>query len=608
MSTFDKPVINIQPRINLALILVGAVFFFLIVRLGYLQLLQADFFRSQSENNRLRTVFVPAPRGMIYDRNGNVVAKNRPSFNVDLVSEDSPHPEETLRHLAKILGEDTEKIVNKISNQKKRRRFEPKLILKDVSRDVVARVTAHRHELPGIVINVNPARNYVYGEAAGHLLGYIREITKDQIEKSVYAGYMQGDVIGQYGIEAKWERFLQGKRGVQAVIVNARGNRIGESYFEPEVAGNNLYLTVDLRLQNAAFEALRGKKGAIVAMAVNSGEILAMLSEPAFDPNIFTSEVSTEQWRDLISGPEKRMNNRVAQGAYPPGSTFKIFTAIAAMAEGVISKNERIFCPGFLQFGSRTFRCHKSAGHGNVNLYDAIVQSCDVYFYTMGQRLGVDRIHDYSTRYGLGIETGLDLVEESPGLIPSTEWKKRYFRDAENQKWYPGETLSVAIGQGAVTVTPLQLARSIAAVINGGKVLRPYLIRKIESNDGRISDENFGPAVVGRIDIEPQIIEAVKQGMYGVVNDPQGTGQRSKLDINKTGREIKVAGKTGTAQVVSLGAGKGEHHEDHAWFFGYAPAEKPEILVVALVENGGHGGVAAAPPVKQVMEAYFNAH
>lgn len=603
MRGFEKINLNIPLRVNIAFGVAFSLFFCIGLRLWYLQVLKGDYFRFRSENNLLRTIFVPPPRGLILDRKGEILVKNRPSFDVDLITEDCPRPKETLTELAHILGYDPQVLLDKMRDQRKRKRFEPKLILKDVSRDVVAKVEAQRYRLPGIGINVVPARDYVQREGAAHVLGYIREITRDQLDNVAYAGYMMGDLVGQYGIESRWERYLRGDRGYHAVIVNAGGVKIGERSFKSEIIGHNVSLTIAADVQRAADEALTSLKGAIVAMNPNTGEILALASSPRFDPNIFTSEISPEVWQDLVSGREKKLNNRAVQGGFPPGSVFKIFMAVAALAEGVISPNDHINCPGYFNFGGRPFRCHKKAGHGPVDLKSALIQSCDVYFYTVGQRLGIDRIHDYATRFGLGMQTGLELVEENKGIIPSTEWKKNYFSRPEDQKWYPGETISVSIGQGAVVTTPLQIARGLSALINGGAVWKPYIVQGIRSVDGSFEDDAFKPEQVGVLDVDPKIINIVRDALVGVVNDPRGTARRAQLDKEFN---ITVAGKTGTAQAIGGdGPSRGEHLNDHAWFAAYAPAEKPEIVVVALVENGGHGGVTSAPLVKKVMEAFF---
>ncbi|MCO6432596.1 MAG: penicillin-binding protein 2 [Deltaproteobacteria bacterium] len=602
MAGIDRSPVNLALRFRVAVGVVLTFFFVLVLRLWYLQILKGEYFRVRSENNRLRTIYVQPPRGLILDREGRILVKNRPGFNVELISEDAPNPKETVTRLAGILGMQAAELLPKLHDQSKRRRYEPKLLLKDVSRDIVALVSSRRFGLPGVEINVTPTREYVYGSLASHVLGYIREITKEQLDSPMYAGYRNGEIVGQFGIEHKLERYLQGKRGVRRVIVNATGTRYGESSFDPEIAGHNVTLTIDLDVQRAADEAMQGKKGAVVAIVPNTGELLALTSKPDFDPNIFAGELTAEMWRSL-GGKEKRLSNRAVQGVYPPGSVFKIFMAIAGLQEGVINKHERIYCPGYLSFAGRNYRCHKKNGHGAVNLYESLVLSCDVYYYTLGQRLGVDLIHHYSTMFGLGQLTKLDLVPESEGIIPSTEWKRRYFKNKEDQKWYPGETLSVAIGQGAVSVTPIQLARGLAAVVNGGRLLRPHLVKEIASNDDSFKDDDFGVIEDGVVKIKPSAIAEVRAGLKGVVNDPQGTGKRARLDKSFP---VTVAGKTGTAQVVSLGlASLGEHLEDHAWFAGYAPEENPEILVVTLVENGGGGGANAAPVVRQVMEAYF---
>lgn len=602
MPTLDRSTLNITFRIWVALGIAFFCLFILIVRLWYLQIVKGEFFRDRSENNRLRTIYLPSPRGLVFDRNGELLVRNRPSFNVDLVVEDSPNPKKTIETLAEIVGEDPQVLLERLSKQTKRRRFEPKLLLRDISRDMVGTISAQRHRLPGIIVSVVPTREYVHGGLASHLVGYIREINQDQLKSPTYRGYRLGDDIGQAGIESALERYLRGERGSQAVIVNALGNKIGEAFFQPEIPGTNVTLTIDAKVQKVADKLLEGKKGAIVAMDVQTGDIIAMSSGPTFDPNIFTSEISKEDWSDLTNVKEEKLSNRVLQGAYPPGSVFKIFVAAAALSEGVVTPNERITCNGALQFGRRSFRCHKHSGHGSVDLFESIVQSCDVYFYTVGQRLGVDRIYHYAHDiFGFGQSTDLGLGEESAGLIPSTKWKQEYFRNPEDKRWYPGETLPVAIGQGAVTTTPLQIARGLAAVVNGGKLLKPRVVKQLVASDGRVIQQaSDQPEVVGSVDLEPWILDQVKKAMVGVVEDKRGTGHRAALPKE---RGISVGGKTGTAQVASRESGS--KREDHAWFAGYAPADQPRIVVVAILENAGHGGAVAAPVVHDVMTSYF---
>jgi len=602
MKSLDRPSLNLSVRVWGALGICALCLFILALRLWHLQIIKGHFFRDRSENNRLRMVYIPPPRGLILDRNGEALVRNRPSFNVDLVVEDSPNPEETVRTLAEIVGEPSEALLEKLSRQVKRRMYEPKLLLRDVSRDLVAKITAQRYRLPGVIISVVPARDYIKGDLAAHVIGYIREISSEQLKSPLYSGYRMGDLVGQYGVEARYERYLQGERGSQAVIVNAAGNKIGEAYSHLALAGSDLVLTIDRKLQEVADRALEGKRGAVVALDPNTGEVLALAGSPRFDPSIFTTEVSKETWADLSEGRDNKLSNRVTQGSYPPGSIFKIFVAAAALAEGVVTPSEKFFCPGYQTFGSRRFHCHKHSGHGSVDLFEAIVQSCDVYFYTVGQRLGVDRIYHYAhDLFDFGEPTGLNIGDESSGLIPSTAWKAKYFRNPEDKKWYPGETLPVSIGQGAITTTPIQIARGIAAVVNGGRVVRPRVVRRVMANDGRVLEEaQKGPEVIRSVDIDPGILERLKKAMVGVVEDRRGTGHRAALP-EVSG--ISVGGKTGTAQVASKQSGSKD--DDHAWFAGFAPADNPQIVVVALVENGGHGGVEAAPVARDLFAAYF---
>lgn len=597
--------LNLSIRVRVAVGVLLAAFLLISVRLWYLQVLKGHYFRVRSENNLLRTVYVSPPRGLILDRHGAVLAANRPAFDIEFVAEDSPNPRQTIEDLARIVGRDANELMTKLSEQKKRRRFEPKVLMADISPEMLAKVAAQRHRLPGVVLNVVATRNYVHGDMAAHALGYIREVTREQLDNPQFISYMPGDLVGQFGLESRWEQFLRGDRGIHTLVVNAAGIRIAERSYKQELIGHNLFLSLDAAVQEAADRELKDRRGAVVALDPRTGEVLALSSAPRFDPNIFAREIPTDVWRELVNGPQKNMNNRAIQGTYAPGSVFKIVTAVAALSEGVISPQEKINCPGFYMFGSRPFRCHKHSGHGLVDMKSAMAQSCDVYFYTVGQRLGVDRIHDYAKRFGLGLLTGIELPDERGGIMPSTEWKRNYFKKAEDKKWYPGETLSVAIGQGAVALTPIQVARAVAVLVNGGKLFKPHIINRIESNYGGFRDHAFGEEPFVDQELDPRVVDLVRQSLVAVVNEPHGTGSKAQLDKSLG---ITVAGKTGTAQVASLAReGTGEQFRDNAWFAGYAPAEDPRIVVVALLENSGHGGSVAAPVVRSVMEAFFNA-
>lgn len=598
----DKANLNLAPRAFLTLAAMGVFIAIIAIRLWYLQVVRGDIFREKSENNRLQTLFVPPPRGLIEDRHGKVLVSNRPAFNIELVTEDTPDEKQSVRTLAHVLGIDEAPLIQQLRNQRKRRKFESKLLLPDVSRDVIAKVEAKRYLLPGVVIRVVPARNYVYGDLAAHLIGYIREITQKQLDSAQYDGrYMKGDLVGQSGIEAKWEPYLQGSRGRQRVIVNATGTKVGELVSEGEVLGSTIRLTIGLASQQAADKALSDKEGAIVAMDPNTGEVLALSSSHRFDPNVFTRGLTPEDWRDLIQ--DKKLHNKAIQGGYPPGSVYKVFTSFAVLAEGLMKTEEKVFCGGGLHFAGREYKCHKKTGHGSVSLLPALEQSCDVYYYTAGQKLGIDRIHKWLSDFGFDELTGLGLPEESKGLIPSQEWKRRAFKNPGDKKWYAGETLSVAIGQGANMVTPLQVTRGISAIVNGGKVLEPRIVNLVRASDGRLIEEFKTPKIVREIKADIKVFNTVRKAMEDVVNGPRGTGKRSQLPAPFN---IKVGGKTGTAQVVSLKHGTKGDFNDHAWFVGYAPIEDPKIVVTALIENGGHGGEVAAPAVRQVMEAFFD--
>lgn len=586
----------------------GAIAFLaLISRLWYLQIGQGAVYRDRSDLNRIKTVFIPPPRGTIVDRNGAELVTNRPSFGIEFLKEDAPDPRAVLEELADILGINPSLLAERLEKQSRRRKFEPKLLLKDVSREVVAKVSAARYRLPGIFVSVTPTRLYPNHQIAAHVVGYLREVTQAQLQRAEADTFLPGDMAGQSGLELTFERYLRGQRGRQQVIVNSTGTRVGELSSEPVIPGGTVQLTIDRRVQQAAERALEDKAGAIVALDPRTGEILAMASAPTFNPGVFAGDISAGDWAHLQS--EKRLINKAIQGTYPPGSVFKVFMEAAILAERAASPDERVYCPGSYWFKGRQYRCHKKSGHGSVNLHSALVQSCDVYFYTMGQRLGIDTIHRYAAAFGFDELSGIEVPHEVRGVIPSTAWKRRAFRKSADQKWYAGETISVSIGQGAVSVTPLQVARALAATVNGGRVMKPFLVRGVSSAEGSVSAPLFGtPTVQKELPVSKESLALVRKAMVGVVNEAGGTARRAQLD---PGLGVVVGGKTGTAQVVGMkqrDAAKGDRRddfEDHAWFAGYAPAEDPQIVVVALVENGGHGGAAAAPLTAAVMSAFF---
>ena len=572
----------------------------LISRLLFLQVLSGERYTFLSENNRVRIKRVAGTRGMIFDRQGQLLVDSRPSFDLIFVPEDSSDPQNTLRLLGRYLNRDQAELLKTFEEGKSRAAFDEMVLGRDVEWSAVVAVETHQLDLPGVSLRARPRRSYVDGQMAAHVLGYLGEINQRQLTILKEQGYALGDEIGQYGLERRWEELLRGQSGGQQVEVDALGRRVRVLHEVTDVPGYTVHLTLDRPLQAAAYEALKGKEGTIVAIDVSSGAILALASTPAFDPNVFARGIKSEEWSGLMKDKLRPLSNRATQGQYPPGSTFKIIMAIAALEEGAINPESFIQDPGFFPFGNRQFRDWKKGGHGAVNLHRAIVESCDTYFYQLGAKLGVDRIAKWSRAFGLGEKTGIALDDEKNGLIPDTQWKQKRFR----QPWFPGETISVAIGQGYVTVTPLQLANMMAAVANGGKLYRPYLVSKVESLDGATVRE-YGPELIRSIALKQETLNRVQKALADVVHGPGGTGGAARSPA------IQVAGKTGTAQVIEMKGAylKSEQlsyfNRDHAWFVSYAPVEKPQIAIAVLVEHGGHGGEAAAPMAKKVYEKFI---
>ena len=590
---------ELRRRAVLLYVIVGLAFFCLVSRLAYLQLFSGERYTYLSENNRVRIKRVAGTRGMIFDRHGQLLVDSRPSFDLIFVPEDSENPESTLRVLSQYLKRDESELLKIFEEGKGRAAFDEMVLGRDVDWSTVVAVETHQLDLPGVSLRVRPRRSYADGPMAAHVVGYLGEINQRQLKLLKDRGYVTGDEIGQYGLERRWEELLRGQSGGQQVEVDALGRRVRVLHEVTDIPGDTVHLTLDLELQEAAYEALKGKEGTLVVLDVNSGAVLALASTPAFDPNIFARGIKNEEWSDLIKDRLRPLNNRAIQGQYPPGSTFKIIMAIAALEEGVVNPDAHIQDPGFFPFGNRSFRDWKKGGHGAVNLHKAIVESCDTYFYQLGPKLGVDRIAKWARAFGLGEKTGLALDDERSGVIPDTQWKRKRFR----QPWFPGETVSVAIGQGYVTVTPLQLANMMAAVANGGKLYRPYLVTKVESVDGATVRE-YKPELVRKIELKAETLNRVHKALADVVNGTGGTGGAARSPL------IQVAGKTGTAQVIEMKGAylKSEQlsyfNRDHAWFVSYAPVDKPQIAVAVLVEHGGHGGSAAAPLAKKVFEKF----
>jgi penicillin-binding protein 2 len=582
-------------RLILATLVVCAAFTILIFRLWYLQCMNGAYYRDQSENNRTRTIRTVAPRGTVYDRENRVLVHNRPAFNVELMIEDTPNIGVTLDRLSGVTGHEKSELEQSLGGRKTRRHFEPQILLEDISRTELARVKANSYKLPGVIINPIPTRYYPYNNLGSQIFGYTREISKAQLESDPNGEYSPGDVVGQSGIEKTWEPTLRGKSGFVRVEVDAMGKRKGELGIADDRPGKDIFLTIDLDLQQTAEKNLEGKRGAVVALDPNNGEVLALASAPTFDANIFSGRMLAKEWNSLREDKSHPLTNRAIASTFAPGSTFKLIMASAALAMGKITPNTKLNCPGYYFFAGRAYKCHKHSGHGVVDLKKAITVSCNAYFYQVGQMLGVDSIHKFATAMGLGKPTGIDLPGEESGIIPSSEWKQQTLHD----KWYEGETLSVAIGQGYDSVTPLQMAVAFSTIANGGKVYRPHIVRKV-IDPATGEEELRSPTLERTLPVDPKVFETVRIMATEVVSSKDGTGRRAALP------GILVSGKTGTAQVKALSVrGKDERFNDHAWFVSMAPAEKPMIVIATIVENGGHGGVTAAPISKEVMEVFF---
>ena len=594
LSATNKTLTASQRRVWAIGLIVLLVLGVLGVRLWQLQVGDGVRFRDLSEKNRVRLKRVHPPRGLMLDREGRVVADNRPSFDVLFVPEDAADGETTLQNLAGYVPP-AAWLLN--GGSPKRLPLEGLVVARDVAWETLANVEAHQFDLPGVTIAARLKRFYSDAAlTAAHLLGYVGEISPTELADS--DEYRRGDIVGKRGLEKSWEHLLRGRAGAQQVEVDAAGRELRILDKVKAHAGHDVSLTLDLRLQQRAEQAMGDAEGALVVLDVRTGAVLASVSRPTFDPNLFSRGILPDQWRALLDNPLKPLTNRVLQGGYPPGSTLKPMMALAALEAGVVTPDTHVYCSGGLKAGGRTFGCWMRRGHGRMDLKQAIVQSCDVYFYRLGERLGIAAAAEYARRFWLGRDLGLSL-ESVRGLFPDPAWKRRRF----DEPWYRGETFNVAIGQGSVVATPLHMAVATAAIANGGVVYRPAFVQHAIDQDGVVVHRQT-PEVLTRLNVAEANLSVVRDAMREVVNGVKGTGRAAQLP------DIAVAGKTGTAQVVGGVLDQNEsvprHHRDHAWFIAYAPADQPEIAVACLIEHAGKGGGAvAAPVVRQVLEAYF---
>ena len=567
------------------------VFLLLGARLWHLQIIKGAEYTVRAERNRVRRVPLVAARGAILDRNGTPLVENRPSFDVLLYREDIRDQEETDSFIIEKLGVPRESLERLLSRNRRTGLYQPIIIKEDVGMEEISIIEVHRHDHPEIRLGPEPRRLYHYGKLAAHLLGYLGEISQDELNSGNYPGAVSGSLIGRSGVERSYNQALTGRDGVRQVMVDSRGREVGVLEEIPYVVGSEVRLTLDLDLQKVAEKALEGKVGVVIAMNPQNGEIMTMANAPAFDPNSFSPRVSSATWNALINDSNRPMQNRAIQNTYSPGSIFKLIMASAGMHDGALDGNQGVLCTGSAVYYGRTFRCASEHGHGVLHLEQAIAKSCNIFFYELGRRLGINKIAEHAESLGLGSRTGIDLAGERSGVMPSPEWKER----VQKAKWYVGETISVAIGQGAVSTTPIQMLRAVSAIATGGRLTTPHVLLHAEAGDER---EGNWPTT--QLDLKQGHVRRIREGMWESVN-ASGTGRNALI------KGWDICGKTGTVQVVSRENRQlmRSNSENHAWFAGFASRDNPEIAVVVFVEHGGSGGAAAAPIAKEIFKAYY---
>lgn len=595
---------------NIIILSFSIIFF----RLWYLQIVKGEQLHEYSVKNRLRREIVRAPRGMVYSRDSKLLVNNTPRFDAVLTRQYLRDKEVTLKKLGDILGMSVKSIKKIIRKNSFEARYRPIIIKKNISREEVAKIEVSNYELPGVSVETFISREYKDSDVGAHLLGYISEISKEQLPKYSKRDnyeYRLGDFIGQFGLEQEMDKTLRGVNGYEYVEVDALGRKkryISENNLfkgiknQPSTPGKNLKLTIDHDMQLAGAKALEGKTGSVVAIDVNTGQVLTMISSPSFEPSAFSKGLTAKYWRELVNNPKKPLYDKAIQNHYSPGSTFKPFTAIAALEEGLIDAKYKYRCHGSLKFGRRVYHSWKKYGREKVDVTGALQQSCNIFFYNIGTKMDIDVLAKYAKMFGLGEKTGIALPREVSGLIPTKEWKQKL----KGEIWQQGETLSCSIGQSYILVSILQLANAYAAIANEGKLYRPYLVKEVFNNSGEVLKE-YKPELIREIELNPQTFKLVKKGLYKVVNTPKGTAWWRR------GKGNQMAGKTGTSQVIRQSADQlykkckdmEEKYRHHGLFVSFAPYDNPKIAVAALVEHGCGGSSAAAPVAERVVNTYM---
>ncbi|KRT53818.1 penicillin-binding protein 2 [endosymbiont of Ridgeia piscesae] len=585
-----------------AAIIVTLMLLLLGVRMVYLQVVSHEHYTTLSKDNRVKLQPLPPTRGLIYDRNGVILAQNLPAYSLEITPEKVESLEQTIEQLALILpiSEEDRRRFKKLRRQ--RRRFDSIPIRVRLNDEEVARFAVNQHLFPGVDVKAKLLRDYPLGEHTTHLLGYVGRINQQELQLIDTSNYSGTSHIGKNGVEKTYESLLHGKVGLQQVEVNAKGRTLRVLQEQPPIPGQDLQLSIDIQLQQTALKALGEFNGAVAAIEIETGGVLALVSKPGYDPNLFVEGISSKAYRALQKSPDKPLFNRAIRGQYPPGSTVKPFIGLAGLESSVVHFRQKNYCPGYYQLPGKEhkYRDWKKTGHGVTDMHKAIVQSCDVYYYELARTLGIDRLHGFLSNFGFGSKSGIDLTGESTGLLPSRAWKRRTRR----APWYPGETLIIGIGQGYFLATPLQLAVATATLANGGKRIRPRVVSSIRHGDG--SQEELIPIVSQITQNNPLHWQQITQAMTDVVQGPRGTARRIR------NKKYRIAGKTGTAQVFSVGQDEeydektvAKRKRDHALFIAFAPAETPKIAVAVIVENGSHGGSVAAPIARKVMDQYL---
>ena len=581
-------------RLNWLRIFFVLVFICLFAQLWFLTVLEFDYYQNLAERNRVRTLPKIAPRGLIYDREGRVLVDNVYGFNLLLFRDELSDLDATLQFLMDGLDITEEVLRERLKAAGSYGIYQPVVLKENLSMEETAYLLARQSEHPEVEILKQPRRIYRYGSLAAHVAGYVGEISPSQLQEPEFREYKAGDIVGQFGVERTYNRTLTGRDGRRRVQVDSRGRILHDLEQTDPIRGEDLTLTLDLDLQATAENLLGENTGAVIAFDARSGEILVMASRPAFDPNQFAIRISQREWDQLLENPDHPLQNRTIQNTFSPGSTFKIIMALAGLEQGIINTETTVTCNGGVDLYGHRFHCWKKGGHGEVTLREAIQHSCNTYFYLLGQKLGIQEIAHFSRQLGLGVPMGIDLLGEASGLVPSEEWK----RQVRGEPWYPGETISLAIGQGPILVTPIQLARAMG-IMATGRSPRLHLLKGDSQQGSTAGRELLSPAFA------PENLQAIRDAMWSVVNEG-GTGQGARL------AHYPVSGKTGTAQTISLSTREklsepeAEGFESNAWFVGFAPRDNPEIIVTVIVQRGGSGGTAAAPVAREIFRLYHS--